>query len=381
MRILFTSTRGDGHIRPLVPYATALAGLGHEILFAAPEECRAVTDKGGFDLASVGRITDDEFRAIWAPHKGVRLEAMMKVAIPEMFAAATARSALPALTATADRWRPDLIVRESMDYAGLVTAMRLGIPHARVNVHNCEVEAISNDLAADPVDRLRADFGMTPDAGRAIWAEPVFTAFPAGFDGDARHGADNPPMRVGAPPVRTGASANWTPRGDRPLVYVTFGTVAAGLGGKGFVFHNALEAMASLEVEALITTGPDFDIDTLGAVPDHVTIRPFVPQAEVFPHASAVLSHGGSGTLVGTLAAGLRQVVAPLLADQPFNSRRVQAQGLGLEVEDPTCEALARAVTEVLDRADIAANARAIAVEIAGLPDHSIAAERIVALA
>ena len=38
MRILFSSTRGAGHLQPLLPYARALVARGHEVAVAAPEE-------------------------------------------------------------------------------------------------------------------------------------------------------------------------------------------------------------------------------------------------------------------------------------------------------------------------------------------------------
>jgi UDP:flavonoid glycosyltransferase YjiC (YdhE family) len=215
MRVLFTSTRGEGHVRPLLPYADALRRLGHEVLFAAPQDCATIIGKAGFSQAAFDRITDDEFRAIWAPHKGVREEAMLKIAVPEMFAGATARASLPGLSAAADEWRPDLVV----------------------------------------------------------------------------------------------------------------------------------------------------------------------PQAEVFPHAAAMLNHGGSGTLLGGFAAAVPQVVAPLFADQPFNARRTAERGLGLSVADPTPDALSAALSEIFVRQDITQKTRALAQAMAVQPVPDDAALRLVELA
>jgi UDP:flavonoid glycosyltransferase YjiC (YdhE family) len=38
MRVLFSSTRGAGHLQPLLPYARALVARRHEVAVAAPEE-------------------------------------------------------------------------------------------------------------------------------------------------------------------------------------------------------------------------------------------------------------------------------------------------------------------------------------------------------
>jgi UDP:flavonoid glycosyltransferase YjiC (YdhE family) len=37
MRILFSSTKGLGHFRPLVPYAMAARVRGHSVCFATPD--------------------------------------------------------------------------------------------------------------------------------------------------------------------------------------------------------------------------------------------------------------------------------------------------------------------------------------------------------
>jgi UDP:flavonoid glycosyltransferase YjiC (YdhE family) len=40
MRVLFSSTRGTGHLQPLLPYARALLGQGHEVLVAGPPDLK-----------------------------------------------------------------------------------------------------------------------------------------------------------------------------------------------------------------------------------------------------------------------------------------------------------------------------------------------------
>ncbi len=92
----------------------------------------------------------------------------------------------------------------------------------------------------------------------------------------------------------------------------------------------------------------------------------------MLPAAAAVVGHGGFGTTMGALAAGVPQVVVPLFAfDQAVNGERVAAAGAGILLsggpisapEIPT--ALARLLTEPAFRA----GARAVAADIAALPD------------
>ena len=117
-----------------------------------------------------------------------------------------------------------------------------------------------------------------------------------------------------APPLAVDAARPppWRRIPERPFVYATFGTVAD---GKNLTaYRAAIEALGGLGVEALLTTGPHVDPDALGAVPDNLRVESYVPQAEVLGHAAVVLCHGGSGTLLGALAAGQPLVVAPLFA-------------------------------------------------------------------
>jgi UDP:flavonoid glycosyltransferase YjiC (YdhE family) len=61
--------------------------------------------------------------------------------------------------------------------------------------------------------------------------------------------------------------------------------------------------------------------------------RPCRPR--VVAEAAAVVCHGGSGTVLGTLSAGVPLIVVPLFADQADNARRVEAVGAGLVAPVP----------------------------------------------
>ena len=158
-----------------------------------------------------------------------------------------------------------------------------------------------------------------------------------------------------------------------PLVYVTFGSVAAQRDDVFPALYRAtIDAVAPLPVRVLVTIGRDRDPRDLGAVPANVHVERWVPQASVMPHARAMVSHGGSGTLRAGLAAGIPQVVLPLFADQPDNAERVAALGAGIALE-PHAGGVAEAVRAVLADARYAAQAAAIAADIQALPDVDVA--------
>jgi UDP:flavonoid glycosyltransferase YjiC (YdhE family) len=73
-----------------------------------------------------------------------------------------------------------------------------------------------------------------------------------------------------------------------------------------------------------------------------------VAPAAVLPHADAVVSHGGFGTTLGAVAAGLPLVVVPLFGDQPANAARIEVAGAGVVVE-PNPDAPPEAIRTSLD--------------------------------
>src|SRR3954463_3360652 len=134
---------------------------------------------------------------------------------------------------------------------------------------------------------------------------------------------------------------------ERPLVYVTLGTVY----NDPDLARSVLDAIQDLPISIAVTTAPGIDPALLGRRPANVAAASFVPQALLLPLASAVVSHTGSGTMLGALASGLPQVCLPRGADQFANADRVRSIGAGVRLlpDEVTPEALRRAVTAVLD--------------------------------
>ena len=117
-------------------------------------------------------------------------------------------------------------------------------------------------------------------------------------------------------------------------------------------------------------------------MPANVHVERFVPQDDVLPHAQAVLCHGGSGTVLGALAAGVPLVVVPMFADQPYNAERVAAAGAGLAIpqQEAGPENVRQALMRVLGEDSFRASAQNIASEMGALPpveDAGLALERL----
>jgi N-glycosyltransferase len=72
-------------------------------------------------------------------------------------------------------------------------------------------------------------------------------------------------------------------------------------------------------------------------------------------------------------------VIAPIMADQPHNARRIAAIGAGLAVPNPDAAALGVALERVLSDPEIQAGAARMAAEIAAMPDMDAAVDAMLA--
>src|SRR5215208_221628 len=66
MRALFASTRGAGHLNPLVPFARAFERAEHELLFAGPADLARAVDAAGFEFWQFDAPPEDELGAVWS---------------------------------------------------------------------------------------------------------------------------------------------------------------------------------------------------------------------------------------------------------------------------------------------------------------------------
>jgi MGT family glycosyltransferase len=146
-------------------------------------------------------------------------------------------------------------------------------------------------------------------------------------------------------------------------VYLTLGTVAF---GAVEVLRRAVTEISALDVDVLVAVGPEADPAALGAVADNVHVERFVAQAQVLDLVDLVVHHGGYGTVLGALAAGLPQVILPQGADQFHNARSLAELGAAraLTADQQVPDAIGAAVDALLQKD---APERAV---IAGLQDE-----------
>lgn len=371
MRVLFACTRGAGHFNPIVPFADACLRGGHDVLVVGPPALTEAVERAGYPFACGAAPPEDELGAVWGRVPTLSYDEAERVVVGEIFATLNVRAMLPGMRAAVARWRPDVIVREPAEFASAIVAEEEGVAHVQVGISLASSLAEMTALATEAVEIWRA--GLT----ERITASPYLTLFPESLeDPDVAGPPQVHRFRDPAADARPAPLGDWWPGDERPLVYVTFGSVAATVPTAAPIYDVALQAAADLPARVLLTTGMEVDPEDLAPRGSHVHVERWVAQAAVLPHARVVVCHGGSGTTLGTLAAGVPLVVTPLFADQPANGRRVAEVGAGVFVEprDPGAMRSAidpadlhEAIAAVLEDGAYARAAERIAAEIRSL--------------
>jgi len=389
MRLLFTTTSGMGHVMPLLPYADACRRAGHDVLVVGPPPVADVALREGFGYAPVPMPTEDErgpiYRRVRAAHGLERVQ----IAMRELFVGGYAAAALPALLERIASWRPDAIVHETGEFAALVAGDALRLPTIRVGVALASpFEDWWLRVASEALDELRAAHGLPADPGaRRGVLTPLLTLAPP----SAERGQGQVPALVRRFRDERVADARATAAplpgdedayADAPLVPISFGTAVPANHFPG-IYRDAIDAVADLPIRVLVTTGTEVDPARLGPLPHNVRVERWVPIGAQLARAAAFVTHGGAGTTVAALAAGVPMAVLPLSADQPFNARIVADLGAGLMLEGgpAAAPALGTAVRALLDDPRHRAAAGSVADEIAALPPLDDAVDVIASLA
>lgn len=145
-------------------------------------------------------------------------------------------------------------------------------------------------------------------------------------------------------------SAPWSADG-RPRVLVSLSTTYM---AQEDLLGRLVEAVGGVDAHALVTVGAGMRGRRLPAAPPNVTLTEFAPHGSVLPDVDLVVTHGGHGTVVRALAAGVPVLVVPIGRDQPDNAARVVHHGVGASVSRRASPTRLRAkIEELLGDADL----------------------------
>jgi hypothetical protein len=379
MRFLFTTIPGAGHFHPLVPTARALRDRGHDVAFAGSPSFAPAIEAAGFEAHPAGPA--------WLENLGDPV--MQKIIAGEFFVDLARMGMVEGVVRAAAATGADAIVRGGGEVGGLIAGAILELPVASVAAAAAKMYW---PMIRPGVARAAAEHGLD---GEQVTSDD-FEVLKIDRTPPSLELPDYvaPPNQINIQPEAVdlgGELPEWLDDlGGRPLVYVTLGTV---FNGNVPLFRLIADALADQPFDVAIALGNGIARESLGEVASNIRVGGYLPQARILERASAVVSHGGYGTVSAALAAGLPLFLVPMGADQPYNAERCITAGAALGVIQPELPGPPQAgpppftppdpsvirdgTLRLLHEPAFREAARAVAAEIALMPTADYAAERL----
>ncbi|MFJ8003916.1 glycosyltransferase [Streptomyces fagopyri] len=352
-RFLFVVPPLVGHVNPAVGTAAVLAARGHDIAWAGhPELVRSLAGAGAVvhpcalpgDLPPrpAGLKGPAAFRFLW-----------------ENFLVPLADAMAPGVRSAIGAYDPDVVVCDQQAVAGALVAESLGrtwVTSATTSAELVDPLAAMPKVAAwldDLLAELRARIGTTGGA------DPRFSPYGVlAYTTRALLGPVELPDRVwlvgpsvaARPTAADGFPWEWLDASALPTVLVSLGTANNDAGARFLnAAAQALGAMAGRVRAVLVDPGGLVG----GRLPDHLLVRPHVPQLRLLERLDAVVCHAGHNTVCEALWHGVPLVVAPIRDDQPIVAGQVVDAGAGVRLRFGRADAarIGAAVEAVLDPA------------------------------
>lgn len=370
MRVLFAAHGSYGHVLPLVGVARALQDAGHELRFAVGEDlCSAVTS---FGLRAVAAGMSDRAMVAEAHRRWPEIVHQSPANwAARMFTDIAAPAMSRDLAELIASWRPDLVVREEGEYGAPAAAAAAGVTCVTHGwgsplPSHAELEGVLNRLVP-----LWRTYGLDPPEAGHLYGAAVLDPCPRSLYGDTSPIASAHAVRPATAELRGASDSSRAPPSRGPLAYVGFGTVPL-YRDQPELLATVIEALLAAEFCVLATTPhPELRTRHQTLDPERVQFAEWVSLPRLLPQCELVVSHGGAGTALAALAAGIPLLLLPRGSpSQQRTSRACAARGVAhvLNSEQLDRVELEAAVTELTNDQRFRASARDVAREIAGMP-------------
>jgi UDP:flavonoid glycosyltransferase YjiC (YdhE family) len=368
MRVLFTVQPSTGHLRPLVPVARALLDAGHEVAVCSAPMFRSEVEEFGLTHVPAGLdwLTGDH--STWTafppmPPPGPAFAGF----VVTVFADITTARMVPDLETIAREWKPDVIVREHMEFGGCLVAELLGIPHVSVAgngysaIDSPDVHYFPGNrlMVAEAMARHRRQLDLAPDPDVRMPFRHRHLAFtPPSWDGDGVPRPANIRHLRHVSAVRPGASlpSRMDELDERPLVLASLGTVFHRTPG---VLDAIVDGLGDEPINLVVVAGDSESRERLESRPANVVVEARVDQPLLLERCRAFVTHGGFNSVKEAAVLGVPMVVIPITADQPYCAQRCEALGIGRAVggEERSPASIREALRSVLNDARYRDNA------------------------
>ncbi|MFF3936453.1 nucleotide disphospho-sugar-binding domain-containing protein [Streptomyces phaeofaciens] len=374
MRILFATTPGIGHSFPTVPLAWALRLAGHEVLFASGGDGLAVRNAGlhvedvcpGETVVSMVQKTFAERPDLAGQYAEVDHTSFEST--QRFYAVLMNRQTamIDRYVEVAEEWKPDAVVFSSLGIGGLLAAGKLGVPAFEHGYGFVQTGRFTRDLRDWNAELFERHGAELPEVLHTL------DVAPPSVSGNAEGGW---PLRY-LPYNGGGIVPEWLhEKSGRPRIAVTLGTTAPGFGGLG-PLDRVIELAGDTDAEFVLALG-DIDTSSLPTLPDNARLAGWVPLGLLLENSAGLIHHGGSGTTLAALEAGVPQILMPDEGERAESAARVAGRGAGLNVRHDDISKTH--LDALLGDEELKRSAAEVRAEIHGLPLPGEVAERLVA--
>jgi len=388
--IVFAGGSG-GDVYPLSALAKKLRENGHEVVFATNSYFEEIARRSNLEFRSLG--SSDEYLSVlrhpelWQYGKGFRVvaDSILK-SLPEVH------------RIISERYVPGrcLVVCASTMPGPAIVCEKLGAPWASVHVEVVGLRSVNESSPAFPewmkpvirplrklifaaLDRwffdpillpklnaFRSQLGLPPARRGLIpysrppelqiglfpdWFHPPQVDWPSnthlvGFPLSDAVGSQGTPEQA----------ARFLDHGEPPIVF-TWGTAII---DPGKLVAASVEVCRLMGRRGILLGG--FSDHVPGKLPETVRHFTYVPLSLLLPRSSALIHHGGIGTMSVAFAAGIPQLVTPFNLDHPFNAAHLRRLGAGdsIAVNDYQPKRVARKLEKLLASPSVIAQCKVL---------------------
>lgn len=384
-KIVFFCIPAHGHTNPTLGVVRELVERGHEVWYYSYNLLREKIEAAGAKFIS---CDDYDTEQKLDPKDATRVG--KDIAFSTQILVDTTLALDDMVCRDMEQLRPDCIVADSMAVWGKAVALKLGIPFISstttfaFNQHSAKImkqgikEMLSMLFSMPKVNknikRLQAkgypvksilDIIQNDDkTDTIVYTSPEFQPCADTFSAE-KYAFVGPSIRPAKEQIK---------KEKEKLVYISMGTVNNDMRK---LYKNCILALGDTEYQVIMSVGNLVDIESLGILPENVSVFRQVDQIAVLKEADAFLSHCGMNSVSESLYYEVPLIMYPQTSEQSGVAARVLQLGAGIRLEETSPLAIHEAVNRVLEEKSYQENARKISEGFKGCTGAKGAADKI----
>ncbi|MCX5381161.1 macrolide family glycosyltransferase [Streptomyces sp. NBC_00091] len=347
--IAFFILPAAGHVNPTLSVARELVARGHRVSYALSENYGERVLATGAEFLPYP-MDQERFLETMVPQQDSASYTDQQEFLNMMkWMLELTQQTLPPFEAHFADDRPDVFVCDpSSFWSGHILAAKWGIPvirstptyvanehwslHPPVDTAEEQQEDPETGELFGVVAGLLAEHGVEKGIGEFaddVHSGPALVYLPRAFQYAGETFGEEVNF-VGPCTSANSFHGDWqAPQTGRPLALITLGTL---YNKQPSFFRACVEAFADLDWDVVIAHAGGVAEGELGEVPAHIQVHTFVPQGEVLAHATLMINHGGTSTVLQAVSEGVPVISVPQMAELHATATRVEQLGVGAKI-------------------------------------------------